>query len=68
MLQRLDRIVAAFEQDDGSFELWSITPAQFKSSMRDSRSRGSLGKTALVERRFFEQHGENLGRIHLSEV
>src|SRR5260221_11514507 len=68
MLERLDHIIAAFELDDGSFEVWVVTPAQFKLSMRDSRSRGGRGKTALVERRYFEQHGRTLGRIHLSAI
>ena len=65
MLKRLDRIVAAFQLDDGSFELWSITPEQFKTSMRESRSRGGIGKTALVERKFFQQHGQRMGRVRV---
>jgi len=68
MLERLDCIIGAFQLDDGSFELWSITPAQFKSTMRDSKSRGGQGKTALVERRFFQQHGIPLGRVALPAV
>ena len=61
MLERLDRIVAAFRLDDGSFELWALSPAEFRSSMRESRT--SDGKTGLVERSVFERHGKSLGRV-----
>jgi hypothetical protein len=66
MLERIDRVVAAFELDDGSFELWSITPEQFRGSMRESRSRGGIGKTALVERKFFQQNGLKMARVHVN--
>jgi hypothetical protein len=66
MLEHLDRIVGAFQVDDGSFELWSITPDQFKASMRESTSRGSLGRTTLVSRRYFEQHGVPMGRVRVA--
>jgi hypothetical protein len=65
MLGRLDQIVGAFELDDGSFEVWAVTPAQFESTMRESRSRGGIGKTALVSRTYFEQHGKALGRVRI---
>jgi hypothetical protein len=64
MLEHLDHILGAFELDDGSFEAWSITPAQFESAMRESRSRGGIGKTALVSRSFFQQHGKHVARLH----
>jgi hypothetical protein len=66
MLTRIDSIIGAFELDDGSFELWAITPGQFESSMRESRTSG--GKTALVSRSFFEQHGKKMQRVNLSGV
>jgi hypothetical protein len=66
MLERLDRVIGAFQLDDGSFELWSITPEQFKRSMRESRSRGGIGKTALVERKIFQLHGRQIGRVRVA--
>lgn len=66
MLTRIDRIIGAFELDDGSFELWAISPKQFESNMRESITSG--GKTALVARSFFEQHGRKMQRVQLSGV
>lgn len=41
MLDRLDSIIAAFQLDDGSFELWSLSPEKFREGMRDTRSKGA---------------------------
>jgi hypothetical protein len=66
MLQNLDSILGAFQLDDGSFELWSLTPDQFRNAMRDTRSRGaSAGRVALVTRSVFEGQGKMLGRVQL---
>lgn len=66
MLERLDRIVAAFRLDDDSFELFSLTPAEFRSAMRETRSQGtSQGKVGLVERSIFQRQGKAMGRIHV---
>lgn len=40
MLDRLDSVIAAFQLDDGSFELWSLPRERFRHEMRDSRSKG----------------------------
>jgi hypothetical protein len=66
MLTRIDRVIGAFELDDGLFELWAISPKQFESSMRESITSG--GKTALVSRSFFEQHGKKIQRVQLAGV
>lgn len=67
MLERLDRVVAAFKLDDGSFELWSLAPSQFMSAMRDTRSRGSAsGKVGLVNRSTFERSGNLMGRVRIA--
>jgi hypothetical protein len=69
MLDGLDRVVAAFQLDDGSFELWSVSPDQFKSAMRETKSRGrSAGKVGLVERSFFQRHGKSMGRVRPGAV
>ena len=66
MLETLDQIVGAFERNDGSFELWSVSPDQFKSNMRETRSQGpSKRKVALVERSVFERYGKSLGCLNL---
>src|SRR6476646_2514351 len=38
MLERLDRVVAAFRLDEDSFELWAVSPTDFRSAMRESRT------------------------------
>ena len=66
MLERLDSIIGAFQLDDGSFELWSLSPEKFRLEMRDTGSRGaSAGKVGLVRRDFFEKNGRVLGRVTL---
>jgi len=67
MLETLDAVIGAFQLDDGSFELWSISPQQFGAAMRETRSRGpSAGKVALVRKRVFVSHGKSLGRVRIN--
>jgi hypothetical protein len=66
MLDRLDSIIGAFQLDDGSFELLSLSPAKFRQEMRDTRSKGSAaGKVGIVRKDFFEKSGRLLARIRL---
>jgi len=66
MLDRLDAVVAAFQREDGAFDVWSLTPAAFKAHMRDTRSLGaSAGKVGLVRRDVFESRGKSIGRVRL---
>jgi hypothetical protein len=67
MLGRLDTIVAAFQSDDDSFELWSLMPDQFRDAMRDSAGVGR-GKTGLVRKDYFKSNGRALGRLVLPAV
>lgn len=47
MLERVDRIVAAFQCNDRLFALWAMTPEQFRGSMRGTRRQGACaGKMA----------------------
>ena len=64
MLDRLDEVLGAFQLDDGSFELLGLTPTHFRDGMRDSAGSGA-GKTGLVRKEWFEQHGRPLGRVTL---
>ncbi len=69
MLERVDRIVGAFQRHDRLFELWAMTPEQFRATMRATQSRGtSAGKVAVVERRIFEQVGTKLGRVNVERA
>lgn len=69
MLDRLDRIAAAFKLDDGSFELFSLLPAEFVAAMRQTRSRGSAaGKVGLVDRSTFQRSGKPMGRLRITDT
>jgi len=66
MLDRLDEVLGAFQRADGAFDIWSLSPADFKEHMRDTRSRGaSAGKVGLVKRDVFQSRGRSLGRVRL---
>jgi hypothetical protein len=66
MLDRLDSIIGAFQLDDASFELWSLSPEKFRKGLRDTRSRGSAaGKVGIVRRQSFEKGGTLFERIRL---
>ena len=66
MLETLDAIIAAFQLDDGSFELWSLPSDVFRAEMRDTRSQGaSAGKVGLVSRAVFSSCGTLVGRIRI---
>jgi len=68
MLDRLDSIIGAFQLDDASFELWSLSAEKFRKGMRDTRSRGSAaGKVGIVRKGAFEKGGSLLARIRLDE-
>jgi hypothetical protein len=69
MLDRLDSIIGAFQLDDGSFELWSLSPEKFRQEMRDTRSKGSAaGKVGIVRRNSFEKSGKLLARVKFDAV
>lgn len=69
MLGRLDYIIGAFQLDDESFELWSLSSEKFRREMRDTRSRGSAaGKVGIVRRDFFEKNGRLLARVKLDAL
>lgn len=66
MLDRLEAVVAAFQREDGAFDVWCLTPFAFKAHMRDTRSLGaSAGKVGLVRRDVFESKGKSIGRVRL---
>lgn len=69
MLDRLDSIIGAFQLDDESFELWSLSPEKFRLEMRDTLSRGSAArKVGIVRRDSFEKSGRLLARVRLDAV
>lgn len=66
MLGHLDSVIGAFQLEDGSFELWTLSAAKFREAMRDTRSKGAAaGKVVLVRKRSFELGGKLFKRIRL---
>ena len=63
-LERLDAVIGAFQRNDGAFDLWSVTPAQFKALMRDSSGKNH-GRVGLVSRADFERRGQRVGQVVL---
>jgi hypothetical protein len=67
MLDRLDSVIAAFQLDDGYFELWSLSADTFRQEMRDTRSKGAAkGKVGLLRRNVFENRGTSLGKVQFN--
>jgi hypothetical protein len=66
MLERVDAVIAAFQQDDGSFQIFQLTPQQYKENMRATGSRGaSAHKVGLVTRAVFEREGKRVGAVRV---
>ena len=66
MLERLDKVIAAFQRKDGSFDVTALPAQVFKAEMRETRSRGaSAGKVGLVSKKIFEDKGERLGKFRV---
>jgi hypothetical protein len=62
MLDRVSKVLAAFENDDGSYSVWSMGPRTFRGHMRPTRSRGpAAGRVGIVSRATFEQLGSLVG-------
>lgn len=66
MLERLHKVIGAFQQDDGSFAVIALPTPIFKKKMRETRSQGpSAGQVGLVSKRVFETDGDSLGVVRL---
>jgi len=62
MLNRVDEVVAAFELSDGTFDVFVLSSAAFRSAMRPTRSKGSsAGRVGIVRRSVFEESGRHIG-------
>ena len=63
MLDRVDVIIAAFENESGAYELHQMTPALYRVYLRDSKNEGKVG---LVRRATFHEIGEHLESIRIT--
>jgi hypothetical protein len=62
MLDRVDGVIGAFEDDDAVYTLIEMTPSLYRMKMRDSKKEGKVG---LVRRRTFEERGRILRTVPL---
>lgn len=57
-LERIDAVLGAFEQEDGTFRVLQLPKEQYAKHSRPTRSRGpSAGRVVLVGRTVFEDRG-----------
>ncbi|TCV23595.1 hypothetical protein [Vibrio crassostreae] len=64
MLERLDFVIGAFQQESGEFELFQLPVSFFERHMRATASKGAAkGKVGIVRQTVFEDRGKNLGSI-----
>lgn len=60
-LDRISAILAAFEQDDGSYVVWRMSKDQYRKLMSNTRSLGpSRNRVGMVKRVDFERSGTPL--------
>jgi hypothetical protein len=67
MLEGLDAVLGAFEQDDGTYQVWRLSAEDYAHHMIPTRSRGSSsGKVGIVKRVVFERNGVRIATVRLS--
>lgn len=60
MLERVDSVVAAFDEAGVGYTLYEMTPALYKKHMRDSKGEGRIG---LVQKGAFLKFGKVLSTV-----
>ena len=66
MLDRVDDVIAVFERDDGSFDLWKLSRDDYLRFMRLSKSRSHVpNRGQQVRRADFERYGRHLSTIQI---
>jgi len=59
LLERVNAVVVALEQENGDYKLYEISPAKFKENMKPTRSTGpSAGRVGLVRKSLFINEGK----------
>jgi hypothetical protein len=68
MLPTLSAIVAAFQRDDGAFDVFSLDAQTYKKHMKETRSKGaSAGRVGIVTKSAFTTEGESIGTVSIDE-
>ena len=66
VLKRCDAVWGAFEQENGSYKVFSLPTDVYANHMRPTRSTGpSAGRVSLVSRSVFEQFGSLVAELSL---
>ena len=64
-LERIDAVLGAFQQADGSFQILQLPADQFSKYSTPTRSRGpAADRVLLAPRSVFEQYGQLIKVIH----
>jgi len=68
MLERVNKVLGAFEEEDGRFRVLALTPEDFRRNMRPTRSTGaSAGEVGIVSRAVFEREGKLVKLLRLPD-
>lgn len=62
MLDRVDKVIAAFEVARKTYELYEMSPSLYKMNLRDSKGEGKVG---LVGKKVFKDFGRTLSKVNL---
>jgi hypothetical protein len=66
MLDRVNRVFGAFQLDDGSFEVRSLSSAKYRAAMSPTRSQGpSAGRVGIVKKAVFYADGSLVDRLRV---
>lgn len=68
MLERVNLIIGAFEDQHGTYLLYRLRPEQYKENMRETRSKGpASGRVGIVGKSVFENDGIFLQKVRISD-
>ncbi len=68
MAERIDEIIAAFQQDDGSFSLHRISPEDwYKHCRKVTENHQNHGRVTLLSRALCRKIGADMGEIKIDE-
>jgi hypothetical protein len=63
-LRKIDSVLGAFQDKDGSYCILKLAANQFQKSSRPTASRGpSSGRVVIVKRAIFEKEGKRLATV-----
>ena len=66
MLERIDTIFAALEQENGKYDIYEISPSMFEKNMRETKSKATAaGKVGLVRKSVFVNEGEFINSVNI---